>query len=112
MPGLFDGCHFYLPGPYNYPHPERGELIELIQSGGGYVLTREPRAQTINDLPLKVPYHVKSDSPLKTCSNFIITDTTPSKGCSILAKGRMCKAPVSWLLDCIAQFQFIDLPRN
>ena len=110
MPGLFDGCSFYLPGPYKYPHPERDELISLIQSGGGIVLRREPRAQTINSLPLSIPYHACSDSALSKCSYFIITDRIPATGCTITAKGRMCKAPVTWLLDCIAQYKLIDLP--
>ena len=105
MPGLLSQCHFYFRGDFKHPSPSRDSLMQLVQLGGGEVLHREPRIETICQLDSRVPYHVRPEGQLAHCSYYIICDTVTELNvvASILAI-----APPEWLINCIANFTLID----
>ena len=71
LPKLFDGCYFYLRGPFR--HHSKDNLIKLVAAGGGQILIRKPKpdsdvTQTINT----ITYHAKPDSDQCFCTPYII----------------------------------------
>ena len=108
LPGIFDGCHFYLPGNFEYPTPTKEELASLVKLGGGSVLSREPKSDLIFDQSqLTMPYHARPDSQLARCSYFIVHD---NKHTSQMLNSHICTVPASFVMDCIAHFELLDLP--
>ncbi|CAG5118141.1 unnamed protein product [Candidula unifasciata] len=107
LPGLFDGCQFYFHGKFNYPTPSREELASLVKSGGGVILTREPRLHSLDDYPYTIPFHAPPTSGLADCAIFVIYDDTCPEPPHVEAQ-RMTCLPVSWLLDSIASFTLLD----
>lgn len=107
LPGLFDGCQFFFHGKFNYPTPSREELASLVKSGGGTILTREPRLYSLDDYPYTIPFHALPSSGLADCAIFVIYDDTCPEPPHVEAQ-RMTCLPVSWLLDSIASFSLLD----
>jgi hypothetical protein len=105
LPGLLDGCYFYLSGTFHPPTPSKEELVKLIQCGGGRVLHREPKDP--NDWPTTVAYH---ENGAQKCSRFILYDSKCNHG-QYVAGSTARYVPVSWLLDCIMQFRLLPLPN-
>lgn len=103
LPGLFNGCHFYLKGEFSYPTPDVTQVSKLIRLGGGTLLTREPKPESLDHLDQTVPYHAEEKSALANCNLFIIHDVRDKP--AALIGPRLCSAPASWLLDCIALFK-------
>ncbi|BFY99083.1 hypothetical protein BsWGS_02123 [Bradybaena similaris] len=107
LPGLFDGCQFFFHGKFNYPTPSREELASLVKSGGGVILTREPRLYSLDDYPYTIPFHALPSSGLADCAIFVIYDDTCPDPPHVEAQ-RMTCLPVSWLLDSIASFCLLN----
>ncbi|XP_060064701.1 BRCA1-associated RING domain protein 1-like [Ylistrum balloti] len=106
LPGLFDGCQFYFHGKFEYPTPEKSELLDLVKAGGGLVLKREPKVGSLDESTLTVPYHADPDSDGAQCCVFVLHDNSVSF--SKINTRRMCSLPVSWLMDCISSFSLIS----
>jgi len=106
MPGLFDGCSFYLLGEFEQPTPPREDLACLMTLGGGTVLHREPTVDMINQSPVSVPYHVPVTSSLANCSHYIVS--ADERDVTLVTGGRMCRVPPSWIMTCIAEFRLVD----
>ena len=79
----------------------------MIQLGSGHILTREPKPQMLKQLSVTVPYHAQKHKKLDKCSHFTIS--SKAKNFSLKSDGRHCIAPVTWLLDCISHYRFIDV---
>ncbi|XP_061185474.1 BRCA1-associated RING domain protein 1-like [Saccostrea echinata] len=103
LPGLFDGCQFYFSGNFEYPTPDKEELIDLVKLGGGHVIQREPKPGHIPETDLTIPYHAPAG--METCCIFIIHDNN--------CQFQPIRTPVitsvraSWVMDCISQFKLI-----
>ncbi|KAI8489949.1 BRCA1-associated RING domain protein 1 [Branchiostoma belcheri] len=111
LPGLFDGCHFFLHGKFQSPTPPRKELLELIADGGGGVLTREPKPDSdCLQASTTVAYHARKDSDLAHCSHFILYDEKSAKTPPRIRTAKLCSVPVSWLMDCVTVFSLMELP--
>ncbi|XP_064614422.1 BRCA1-associated RING domain protein 1-like [Liolophura sinensis] len=107
LPRLFDGCKFYFSGTFEHPTPDVTELIQLVRCGGGTVLSREPKLQTLDKSSLTVPYHASPDSPLKDCGIYVIHDNRAEF--QPIRSPHLCSVTVSWLMDSIASFKLLDL---
>lgn len=108
LPGLFDGCQFYFHGSFDYPTPEKSDLVDLVKCGGGLVIKREPKVSTMDESTLTVAYHADPDSGHGQCCVFVVHD--PSVNFSKIVTRRMCSVPVSWIMDCVASFKLLDIP--
>ncbi|XP_078572774.1 uncharacterized protein LOC144859761 isoform X2 [Branchiostoma floridae x Branchiostoma japonicum] len=112
LPGLFDGCHFFLHGKFQPPTPPRKELIELIRAGGGGVLAREPKPDSdCLQASITVAYHARKDSDLAHCSHFILYDEKSAKTPPRIRTAKLCTVPVTWLMDCVTDFSLMELPN-
>ena len=105
LPGLFDGCRFYLRGDFTHPTPSKDEIINLVKTGGGVILHREPKLDAIDDT-IVIPYHARVDQQLANCSLYVIHDDVDAG--PRMNGSRRCDAPVAWLLDCVANFRLLD----
>ncbi|XP_038044952.1 BRCA1-associated RING domain protein 1-like [Patiria miniata] len=111
LPSLLDGCHFYLYSTFSPPTPSKDEIIQLIKNGGGRILNRQPKPDDdIVQASTTIPYHARAGSDLAACSYYIIHDHIGSRAPPRVRTGKLCTAPVSWLMDCISQFELLDLP--
>lgn len=102
LPKLFDGYQFYFYGNFEYPTPHKEDLIELVKSGGGQILTREPKLDHIPEIPT-VPYHAPNSGPLSKCYIFVVHDNNTHT--EPIRKEKICSVSVAWILDCIGLFQ-------
>ncbi len=113
FPGLFSGCHFYFHGDIEYPNPTKEELVNLVKLGGGTVLCREPKQETIDQSEVTVPYHAKPGSQFENTSYFILYDPDVSADKVSQRHGaRLGVVPISWFMDTIAWFEFQELPST
>ena len=106
LPGLFDGCSFYLRGEFQQPTPPRDDIVCLVTLGGGIVLHREPTVDMINQSAVSVPYHAQLTSSLANCSHYIVS--ADERNVTLVTGGRLCRVPPSWIMTCIAEFQLVD----
>lgn len=106
LPRLFDGCSFYLRGDFIPPTPARDEITLLVKTGGGTVLHREPKPETMALSEFVIPYHVRADQQLAHCCIYVLHDNANAQ--PKMCGARRCDVPVAWLLDCVAKFQFLD----
>ena len=112
LPGLLDGCHFYLQSTFSPPTPSKKEIVQLIKNGAGTLLSRQPKPDDdVIQASTTVPYHARSGSELAKCSYFIIHDHVDSRAPPRIRTGKLCTAPICWLMDCISQFELVDLPK-
>ncbi|XP_071803585.1 BRCA1-associated RING domain protein 1-like [Asterias amurensis] len=112
LPGLLDGCHFYLQSTFSPPTPSKKEIVQLIKNGSGTLLSRQPKPDDdVIQASTTVPYHARLGSELSTCSYFIIHDHVDSRAPPRIRTGKLCTAPICWLMDCISQFELVDLPK-
>ncbi|XP_076094302.1 BRCA1-associated RING domain protein 1-like [Mytilus galloprovincialis] len=102
QPKLFDGYQFYFSGNFEYPTPQKEDLIELVKSGGGQILTREPKLDHIPKIPT-VPYHAPNTGPLSKCYIFVVHDNNSHN--ELIRKEKIGSVSVAWILDCIGLFQ-------
>lgn len=110
FPPLFDGCSFFLLGSFEFPSPNRDNLIMLIKLGGGIVLNREPRSATVtNTTANTVPFHAAQDAKGAVCpaNQFIVyQDVLPQRFNNNCDKFIRC-VKFNWLLDCITSYQLL-----
>lgn len=106
LPGLFDGCQFYFHGKFEYPTPEKTELMDLVKTGGGLILRREPKVGSLDESTLTVPYHADPESDSAQCCVFVLHDN--SVNFPKINSRRMCSLPVRWLMDCMSTFTLIN----
>ncbi|XP_066301591.1 BRCA1-associated RING domain protein 1-like [Branchiostoma lanceolatum] len=112
LPGLFDGCQFFLHGKFQPPTPPRKELVELIRAGGGAILAREPKPDSdCLQASTTVAYHARKDSDLAHCSHFILYDEKSAKTPPRIRTAKLCTVPTSWLMDCVTVFGLVELPN-
>ncbi|XP_070565914.1 BRCA1-associated RING domain protein 1-like [Ptychodera flava] len=108
-PGFFNGIHFYFYGHFNAPTPSKAELSNLVKSGDGTLLLREPKPDDCNQPGGTVPYHAVTDSKQSECTHYIIYDHFNKKPPAKIRTPKLCTASSSWLMDCITQFTILDL---
>ena len=129
FPPLFDGCSFYFSGEF-HSNPTKTELLDLIKLGGGVVLHREPKAETSHPLITPsspavmkmmspkivetqiVAYHAKPDTAQSHCTQFIIYDPEASPHQRKLSTPIMCTVPSAWILDCISNFEIVEVKES
>ncbi|XP_062962101.1 BRCA1-associated RING domain protein 1 isoform X2 [Cynocephalus volans] len=108
LPKLFDGCYFYFGGTFKH-HP-KDNLIKLVTTAGGQVLSRKPKpdsdvTQTINT----VAYHAKPDSDQRFCTQYIIYEDLSNYRPERIRQGKVWMAPSSWIIDCVMSFELLPL---
>lgn len=112
LPGLFNGCHFFVThnAHYDLPncHLSRANLTALIKIGGGIVLTRQPDPEAIPARETTVPYHAPRNSAIVSTSHFILF--SPGKGEPELKYNMThCKTlPVEWFINCVLNWRLLD----
>ena len=106
-PGLFDGCQFYFHGSFEFSVPSKDDLVEVIKSGGGKILSREPKPGHLDSLDLTVPYHANPEGNLAHCCVFIVHQNLAEF--QPIRTNHMCSVPVSWVLESAAEFKLQDL---
>ncbi|KAL4222135.1 BRCA1-associated RING domain protein 1 [Mactra antiquata] len=109
LPGLFDGCHFYFHGNFEFAVPSKEDLTSIISTGGGKFLSREPKPGHL-DMQMTVPYHVDPKSQLASCCVYIVYDSSVSM--KTIRTKYMCTVPSSWIMDCASNFTLMDLPTT
>lgn len=103
LPKLFEGYMFYFYGKFQYPTPDKEDVAELVKSGGGQIITREPKpGHTLTEME-NVPYHAPSCGPLSKCCIFVIHDNNGKF--EPIRTETLCSVPVAWFLDCIGMFR-------
>ncbi|XP_060597871.1 BRCA1-associated RING domain protein 1-like isoform X2 [Ruditapes philippinarum] len=107
LPGLFDGCHFYFHGSFEYANPTKEDFMNMVTIGGGKLLTREPKPGHL-DITLTVPYHADAVSELATCCVYLVHE--PNVNYPPIRTKHMCSVPTSWIMDCVANFSLMELP--
>ncbi|KPJ16345.1 BRCA1-associated RING domain protein 1 [Papilio machaon] len=111
LPGLFNGCHFYLYNlNTNYEISKtlilnKTILSKLIIDAGGVVLRRIPNPESIPETERLVPYHAKKGGKLEICSHYIIFRDMYEP----MYNMKHLKAlPISWLLECIEKYELCE----
>uniref|UniRef100_A0A8W8M9T6 BRCT domain-containing protein n=1 Tax=Magallana gigas TaxID=29159 RepID=A0A8W8M9T6_MAGGI len=105
LPGLFDGCQFYFYGHFEYPTPDREDLVSLVKLGGGQVIQREPKPGHIPETQLTTPYHAPAGS--ETCCIYIVHDNRATF--QPITTSVLCTVRAAWIMDCISQFRLINV---
>lgn len=103
FPPLFDGFYFYLHGHFHKPTPEREDLINLVHLGGGKILSREPRAETVSLENFRLPYHA-AGTPMEGVNHIILYQERPPRD-SHIRSGHIRTSQVMWLIECISEFR-------
>ncbi|XP_077436733.1 BRCA1-associated RING domain protein 1 [Vanacampus margaritifer] len=109
LPPLFDGCFFFLLGPFK--SPSKDELAKLLRDGGGQLLSRRPKpdsdvTQTLN----AAAYHALPESDQALCTQYIIFDQQGHHKPEVVRRGKVWSAPSTWIIDCIKSFQLLPVP--
>ena len=79
--------------------------FQLIELGGGQLLVREPKMETIIETQT-VPYHTSPESKLSHCSHYIVHRAKDAK--ARMTGSRLCNVSFTWIIDCCANFQLIE----
>ena len=118
-PRLFEGCHFYLQcfAKENFEKsklPGKVQLSEILKTGGGIILNREPDPESIPQD--RAPFHADQDGSLAYCSHFILY---PDNEADMTNKPRLKydmnhfkSLPASWAMKCADEFKLIDPKKN
>ncbi|CAH2217475.1 jg27377 [Pararge aegeria aegeria] len=111
LPGIFNGCHFYLHN-YNVKHEispmivfTKASLSKLITDAGGVVLRRVPNPELIPDAEKLVPYHAREGSKLFNCSHYIIFKDMYEPMYNMT---HIKALPIGWLLECIEKYELCE----
>ncbi|KAJ0169880.1 hypothetical protein K1T71_014486 [Dendrolimus kikuchii] len=111
LPGIFDGCYFYLHN-FNNKYEiskslilTKASLSKLITDADGVVLNRVPDPEAIPDQEKLVPYHAKKDGKLVDCSNYIIFKEMYQP----MYNMKHLKAlPIGWLIECMEKYELCE----
>lgn len=109
LPGLFNGCHIYLAGVgamYTFDNSKltKADIVTLIRSGNGLVLSREPDPESIPSGECTVPYHAAQNSSLAKCSHYIIYRTGKNEPKLKYNMAHIKSLSDQWLFDCMESF--------
>jgi hypothetical protein len=109
LPGLFNGCHIYLAGAgatYTFDNSRltKADVVTLIRSGNGLVLSREPDPESIPSGECTVPYHAAHNSSLAKCSHYIIYRTGKNEPKLKYNMAHIKSLSDQWLFDCMESF--------
>ncbi|CAH0403904.1 unnamed protein product [Chilo suppressalis] len=111
LPGIFDGCHFYL---HNFSTKyeitkhiivTKAILTKLISDAGGIILRRVPNPESIPDSEKLVPYHAVKDGKLAKCSHYIIFKDIYEP---MYNMQHLKALPIGWLIECIEKYELCD----
>lgn len=110
-PKLFDGISFHLIDHDNKikiydTYFTKKNLILLIETGGGNVVSRPPNLSTVQNKVFQ-PYHAQNTEDLKFCCNYIIYDEDIEHELKYNMKELRHKSS-KWLVDCILQFEVFE----
>nr|XP_042900854.1 BRCA1-associated RING domain protein 1 [Parasteatoda tepidariorum] len=105
FPPLFDGFYFYLHGTFSKPTPLREDLCNLIHMGGGKLLSREPKPDTVSSEAFMMPYHAAGTS-LENINHIILYQDKPPRNVH-LNSGHICTSQVMWLISCINEYSLL-----
>nr|CAB3225070.1 BRCA1-associated RING domain protein 1-like [Phallusia mammillata] len=110
VPRLFDGCHFYLHGKFSSSYPSKIQLGDLIKAADGMLLVRSPKPDSdCVQACTKVPYHAMPDTPMYFFTYYIVYDPLQTSSLRMVQQGKVCTVSVSWLLNCLSQFDLSDI---
>ncbi len=86
----------------------RSDIITLVKSGGGVILTRQPDPEAIPANENTIPYHAPRDGSLTATSHIILY--APGKGEPEMKYNmKHCKTlPVEWFIQCVVNWRLID----
>ncbi|XP_050359520.1 BRCA1-associated RING domain protein 1-like [Nymphalis io] len=111
LPGIFNGCHFYLHN-FNTKYEisktivlTKAILTKLIIDAGGVVLRRVPNPELIPDAEKLVPYHAKKDGKLVNCSHYIIFKDIYEP---MYNMAHFKALPIGWLIECIEKYELCE----
>ncbi|XP_076849879.1 BRCA1-associated RING domain protein 1 isoform X2 [Brachyhypopomus gauderio] len=110
LPQLFDGCFFYLLGTFR--KPPKDELLQLVKTGGGRPLTRQPKPDSdVTQTVSAAAYHAQPGSDQALCTQYILYDPQGTYRPGRVRLGKVWSAPSSWLLECILAFSLLPVPE-
>jgi hypothetical protein len=105
---LFSNLFIYLHGKFQAPNPNKGELKNLIEWGGGTVLSKLPTAaELINNATSSR----SSNSPKKTMVNTVIVvdnGTLPAQVQELKTTTGLHPVRFVWLLDSVSAYRVED----
>ncbi|KAJ8703766.1 hypothetical protein PYW07_013060 [Mythimna separata] len=111
LPGIFNGCHFYLHN-FNTKYEisksivlTKAILTKLITDAGGIVLRRVPNPESIPESEKLVPYHAKKDGKLMNCSHYIIFKDMYEP---MYNMQHLKALPIGWLIECLEKYELCE----
>ncbi|XP_037344808.2 BRCA1-associated RING domain protein 1 [Pungitius pungitius] len=108
LPPLFDGCFFFLLGPFKAISKE--ELAKLLREGGGQLLSRQPKPDSdVTQTLSAAAYHALPGTDQALCTQYIIYDPQGPHKPAVVRRGKVWSAPCTWLLNCIAAFRLLPV---
>ncbi|XP_075927839.1 BRCA1-associated RING domain protein 1 isoform X3 [Petromyzon marinus] len=107
LPGLFDGCYFFLGGPFD--EPSRFDLSEMVRVGGGRMLSRQPKADSdVTQSVRRAAYHARRHSDQEFCTHYVVYDGAWLGGLSGVSRlGKVWTVPSGWLVECVLAFELL-----
>ncbi|XP_052812599.1 BRCA1-associated RING domain protein 1-like isoform X2 [Mya arenaria] len=107
LPGLFDGCKFYFSGSFEFAVPSKEDLTRIITSGGGSILSREPKQGHLDNDLVKVPYHADPSGDLGHCCVYVIYENL--NGLAPIKTKYICSVTSAWIMDSASNFRLTPL---
>ncbi|KAM8856119.1 BRCA1-associated RING domain protein 1 [Spinachia spinachia] len=108
LPPLFDGCFFFLLGPFKAI--SKDELTKLLREGGGHLLSRQPKPDSdVTQTLSAAAYHAAPGSDQALCTQYILFDPQGPHRPAVGRRGKVWSAPCTWLLNCIAAFRLLPV---
>ncbi|XP_028291525.1 BRCA1-associated RING domain protein 1 [Gouania willdenowi] len=110
LPQLFDGCFFFLLG--SFKTPTKDKLIKLLLTGGGHLLSRQPKPDSdVTQTLSAAAYHAAPGSDQALCTQYIIYDPQGPHRPKVVRRGKVWSAPSTWLINCMAAFCLFPVPE-
>ncbi len=81
-------------------------IFQLILLGGGTVLSREPKLESLSESFHNVPYHAQPGSLFANCCHFILNANR--KEPLRMLSSHLCSTSGTWLVDCVADFSLVE----
>lgn len=110
LPGIFNGCHFYIYGGMSKSSPTKPQLSRMLECADGVILSREPKPDSDSVQGCnKTPYHCPNNLDQYRFTYYIVYDPEHAKPSRIVKRGKVCSVPVEWVMNCISSFAFCPL---
>jgi hypothetical protein len=84
------------------------DVVTLIRSGDGVVLTREPDPESIPPTECTVPYHASRSGLLAKCSHYIIYRPGKDEPKLKYSMAHVKSLSVQWLFECVENFSLVE----